>query len=203
MYLVPKVLFALFVPRHCLSNAHMRLRFMQIYMHIINLYKPQPHMRIWKTTACPPLVQIVLLGKNTNTNDIKIIRLLANHHPKGPAYYKWSSGGTCLLQFVLGCISACRLEFWINWAAFLKSSICEVPINWLKIEPPYPCQLILMKMSFCIYALRGVKKTVSGVPLNSYILVQYKIFGLKHFIVFVKKGPRPAKITFRPTPWEC
>ena len=150
LYLVPHELFVLFVPGHCFSNAHMRLRFMQIYMHIINLYKPQTHVRMWKTTACPPLVQIVLLGPNTNTNDIKIIRLLANHHPKGPAYYKWSSGGTCLLQFVLGCISACRLEFWINWAAFLKSSICEVPSNWLKIEPPYPCNWHWWKCHFAL-----------------------------------------------------
>ena len=122
-------------------------------------------------------------------------------HPRQPTYLCQDTDSisrTFPEQCVLGCISACRLEFWINWAAFLKSSICEVPINWLKIEPPYPCQLILMKMSFCIYALRGVKKKVSGVPLNSYILVQYKIFGLKHFIVFVKKASGRPKLLFNP-----
>ena len=163
---------------------------------------------------------IQFLLTNCNRRD----RPITNDHPEGPTYCKWSSKGTGLLQmiirhprqptylcqdtdsisqtfleqFVLGGISACRLEFWINWAAFLKSSICEVPSNWLKIEPPYPCQLILMKMSFCIYALRGVKKKVSGVPLNSYILVQYKIFGLKHFIVFVKKASDRPKLLFDP-----
>ena len=42
----------------------------------------------------------------------------------------------------------------------------------------------------------GKEKKISRLPPNSYVMVQYKTFDLKHYIVFVKKGPQPAKLLF-------
>merc|ERR1712012_1371600 len=46
----------------------------------------------------------------------------------------------------------------------------------------------------------GLKKISFRFTPISYVMVQYKTFGLKHFIVFVKKMPPTGHITFWPTP---
>ena len=42
------------------------------------------------------------------------------------------------------------------------------------------------------------KWTLFKFPPKSYVMVQYKTFGLKHYIVFLKKPLQPAKLLFDP-----
>ena len=42
----------------------------------------------------------------------------------------------------------------------------------------------------------GGRQKVSGLPPNSYVMVQYKTFGLKHYSFFEKKNLQPAKLLF-------
>ena len=41
-----------------------------------------------------------------------------------------------------------------------------------------------------------VNKKVSGLPPNSYVIIQYNTFSLKHYVVFLEKRPATGQTTF-------
>ena len=85
----------------------------------------------------------------------------------------------------------------IDWLAKSRTLGC-----WSKVPNRITIDLVLFRWGLGLglggWGVGGKEKKLD-LPPNSYVMVQYEPFGLKHYIVFMKKGLRPAKLLFDPS----
>ena len=108
-------------------------------------------------------------------------------------------------------ISRTFLSYEIIWK---YSSTSETVTNVLKVsgnvQKPTGKDEVILKYwdvwkickpsrNISLETVQRVLRPSENIP-NSYVMVQYKTFGLKHYIVFLKKNPPTGQITFWPTP---